>query len=73
MMVDAKNGAFQLQVRTGLAQGNSTTATIFTAGVAKEENASTVEVKVRRGGKRSKTKPVHQFQFKNCNLHTSEI
>lgn len=53
-MIDAKNGAFQLQVRTGLAQGNSTTATIFTAGAAKEENASTVEVKLKRGGKKIK-------------------
>jgi len=49
-MIDAQNGTFQLQARTGLAQGNSTTATIFTAGAAKEENTSIVEVKVKKGG-----------------------
>ena len=49
-MIDAQNGTFQLQARTGLAQGNSTTATIFTAGAAKEENTSTIEVKVKGGG-----------------------
>ena len=45
-----KNGTFQLQARTGLAQVNSTIATIFTAGAAKEENTSIVEVKVKEGG-----------------------
>ena len=49
-MIDAKNGTFQLQARTSPAQGNSQTATIFTAGVAKEENTSTVEVRVKTGG-----------------------
>ena len=50
VMIDAQNGTFQLQARTNLAQGNSTTATIFTAGAAKEENTSTIEVRVRKGG-----------------------
>ena len=50
-MIDAQNGTFQLQARTALAQGNSTTATIFSAGAAKEENTSTIEVRVREGGK----------------------
>ncbi|XP_068679238.1 mucin-like protein isoform X1 [Montipora foliosa] len=51
VMVDGQDGKFQLQARTGLAQGNSTTATIFIAGAAKEENTSTVEVRVKpRGG-----------------------
>ena len=50
MMIDAQNGTFQLQARTSPAQGNSKTATIFTAGVAKEENASTVQVRVKEGG-----------------------
>ena len=53
VMVDAQNGNFQLQARTSLAQGNSTIATIFTAGAAKEEHASTVEVRVKEGGKGS--------------------
>ena len=50
VMIDAQNGTFQLQARTKLAQGNSTTATIFSAGAAKEENTSTVEVRVKTGG-----------------------
>ena len=50
VMIDAQNGTFQLQARTTLAQGNSTTATIFSAGAAKEENASTIEVRVKEGG-----------------------
>ena len=49
-MIDAQNGAFQLQARTSPAQGDSTNATIFTAGTAKEENSSTVEVRVKKGG-----------------------
>ena len=52
VMIDAQNGTFQLQARTSLAQGNSTTATIFAAGAAKEENTSIVEVRVKKGGKR---------------------
>ena len=50
VMIDAQNGTFQLQARTAPAQGNSTTATIFSAGAAKEENASTIEVRVKEGG-----------------------
>ena len=53
VMIDAQNGTFQLQARTSLAQGNSTTATIFTALAAKESNTATVEVRVRKGGKKS--------------------
>ena len=52
-MIDAQNGAFQLQARTKLAQGNSTTATIFSAGAAKEENSSTIEVRVKDGGEQA--------------------
>jgi len=48
-MIDAQGGTFQLQARTSLAQGNSTTATIFTVGVAKEENTGSVEVRVEGG------------------------
>ena len=51
VMIDAQNGTFQLQARTAAAQGNSTTATIFSAGAAKEENTSTIEVRVKKGGK----------------------
>ena len=51
MMIDARDETFQLQARTGLAQGNSTIATIFTAGTAKEENTDIVEVRVKKGGK----------------------
>lgn len=51
VMIDAVDGTFQLQARTGLAQGNSINATIFTAGAAKEENTSIVQVKVKKGGK----------------------
>ncbi|XP_073233536.1 mucin-like protein [Porites lutea] len=50
VMIDAQNGTFQLQARTGLAQGNSTAATIFTALAAKESNTASVEVKLRDGG-----------------------
>ena len=50
VMIDAQNGAFQLQARTKAAQGNLTTATIFSAGAAKEENTSTIEVRVKEGG-----------------------
>ena len=49
-MIDAQNGTFQLQARTKPAQGNSTTATIFSAGAAREENTSTIEVRVKEGG-----------------------
>ena len=52
VMIDAQNGTFQLQARTAVAQGNSTTATIFSAGAAKEENTSTIEVRVKEGGER---------------------
>ena len=49
-MIDAQDRVFQLQARTRLAQQNSTNATIFSAGAAKEENTSIVEVKVKKGG-----------------------
>ena len=52
-MIDAQNATFQLQARTGLAQGNSTTATIFTAGAAKEETTSIVEVRVKEEGEKN--------------------
>ena len=57
-MVDAENGAFQLQARTTAAQGNSTTATIFSAGAAKEENTSTIEVRVKEGGELCSAIPI---------------
>jgi len=50
VMIDAQNGTFQLQARTKTAQGNSTVATIFSAGAAKEDNTSTIEVQVKEGG-----------------------
>lgn len=53
VMIDAQNGTFQLQARTSPAQGNSTTATIFTALAVKESNTATVEVRVREGGKKT--------------------
>ena len=49
-MIDAQNGTFQLQARTSLAQGNSTTATVFIAGAAKEKDTSVVEVRVKKAG-----------------------
>ena len=49
-MIDSQNGTFQLQARTTAAPGNSTTATIFSAGAAKEANTSTIEVRVKEGG-----------------------
>ena len=51
VMLDAESGTFQLQARTGLAQGNSTTGTVFVAGAAKEENSTTVEVRIKKDGK----------------------
>ena len=50
-MIDAQNGTCLLQARTDLARGNSTIATIFTAGAAKEEDTWIVEVNVKKGGK----------------------
>ncbi|XP_067053673.1 fibrillin-2-like isoform X3 [Acropora muricata] len=50
VMLDAESGTFQLQARTGLAQGNSTTGTVFVAGAAKEENTTTVEVRINKDG-----------------------
>ena len=50
-MLDAQGGIFQLQARTGPARGNSTTGTIFIAGAAKEENTTTVEVRIKEDGK----------------------
>ena len=49
-MIDAQNETFQLHARTTPAQGNSTTATIFSAGAAREENTSTIEIRVKKGG-----------------------
>ncbi|XP_074618591.1 uncharacterized protein LOC141877470 isoform X4 [Acropora palmata] len=50
VMLDAQSGTFQLQARTGLARGNSTTGTIFVAGAAKEENTTTVEIRIKKDG-----------------------
>jgi len=60
VMIDAKNGTFQLQARTTPAQGNSTTATIFSAGAANEENTSTIEVQVKEGGKLYSVIPIFE-------------
>ena len=49
-MLDAKDGFFQLQVRTQKALGSSN-GTVFSAGVAQEANASKVEVRLNSGGK----------------------
>ena len=70
-MIDAQNGTFQLQARTVLAQGNSTTATIFSAGAAKEENTSTIEVRVREGGK-GYTKVILYYPIKLLFLEISK-
>ena len=51
VMVDANEGQFQLQARTKRAQGNNTKATIFSAGAAKEENTSIIEIRVKPKGK----------------------
>ena len=51
VMLDAQSGTFQLQARTGMASGNSTTGTVFVAGAAKEENTTTVEVRITKNGK----------------------
>ena len=49
VMVDAKDGFFQLQSRTQLAKGGGT-ATVFSAAVAKERESSTVQVNLINGG-----------------------
>ena len=56
VMLDAQSGTFQLQARTGQARGNSTTGTVFVAGAAKEENTTTVEVRIKKNGKGEITK-----------------
>jgi len=50
-MVDADNSSFILQARTVLAPGNRSTATIFSAGAAKEYDTSTVEVRAMNDSK----------------------
>ena len=50
VMLDAKNGHFQLQARTKLAKGEGT-ATVFSGAVAKETNTSTVQVTLSDNGK----------------------
>ncbi|XP_031574157.1 mucin-like protein isoform X2 [Actinia tenebrosa] len=49
VMLDAKNGFFQLQARTRLAKGDGT-ATVFCAAVVKERNTSKVQVNLERQG-----------------------
>ena len=49
VMVDAKDGFFQLQSRTQLAKGGGT-ATAFSAAVAKEREGSTVQVNLKNRG-----------------------
>lgn len=50
VMLDAKNGFFQLQSRTRLAKGEGT-ATVFCSAVMKEGNSSTVQLDLERNGK----------------------
>lgn len=68
VMIDARDGTFQLQARTGLAQGNSTIATIFTAGTAKEKNTDIVEVRVKKGGKFKKVNSHFTNHVENCQM-----
>ncbi|XP_031551446.1 mucin-like protein isoform X2 [Actinia tenebrosa] len=49
VMLDAKDGFFELQARTRLAKGGGT-ATVFCAAVAKERNTSKVEISLKREG-----------------------
>ncbi|XP_031551134.1 mucin-like protein [Actinia tenebrosa] len=49
VMLDAKDGFFQVQARTRLAKGDGT-ATVFCAVVAQERNASKVQVNLEREG-----------------------
>ena len=49
-IVNADNGKFILQARTQVAPGGLSKATIFTAGVAKENGSASVEVKLKSGG-----------------------
>jgi hypothetical protein len=50
VMLDAKDGYFQLQARTKPAKGEGT-ATVFSGAVAKERNTSTVQVTLADNGK----------------------
>lgn len=49
-MTRTMNDALVLQARTKVAQGGLNTATIFSAGAAKEANTSKVEVRLKDGG-----------------------
>ncbi|KAK3731213.1 hypothetical protein QZH41_017746, partial [Actinostola sp. cb2023] len=49
VMLDAKDGHFQLQARTKIAKGEGT-ATVFSGAVAKETNTSTVQVTLNDNG-----------------------
>lgn len=49
VMVDARDGFFQLQARTRLAKGGGT-ATVFSAAVAKERESSSVQVNLKEEG-----------------------
>lgn len=60
-MVDAKNGAFRLQARTVVAPGNLSIATVFSAGAAKEDGTSKVEVRVKKEGKIKRNTPPQQL------------
>jgi hypothetical protein len=50
VMLDARQGFFQLQARTTRAKGDGT-ATVFCAAVAKERNTSTVQINLGKEGK----------------------
>ena len=49
VMMDAKDGFFQLQARTQKAPGDNK-ATVFSAGAVQETNTSKVEVRAKSGG-----------------------
>jgi hypothetical protein len=60
VMLDAKEGFFQLQARTRLAKGDGS-ATVFCGAVAKERNTSVVQVNLLLEGK--KLQIFHGFRF----------
>jgi len=50
IMLDVRDGFFQLQSRTRLAKGEGT-ATVFCAAVMKERNSSTLQLNLETNGK----------------------
>jgi len=58
IMLDVRDGFFQLQARTRLAKGEGT-ATVFCAAVMKERNSSSVQLSLGKDGKRIDSKCDH--------------